>query len=225
MRIGVVTEALAGLTLSELLDWLVREVPEITDLEIGSGGYAPPTHCDRAALLASAAERRRWRHEIETRGLRVAALNVWGNPLHPDVDLARRHDRDLRDSIRLASELGVERVIAMAGCPAAGPVDGMIPHFAAGGWLPYLEGVGERQWKERVAPYWTEVSEFARREHPALLICLELHPGTNVYNAETFGRLAALGDNLAANLDPSHLFWQHMDAELMVQQLGRRIGY
>src|SRR5256885_1764838 len=43
-----------------------------------------------------------------------------------------------------------------------------------------------------------------RREHPDLLVCIELHPGTLVYNVETFERVAALGDNLAANLDPSH---------------------
>ena len=28
--------------------------PEITDIEVGAGGYAPHPHCDVAALLASA---------------------------------------------------------------------------------------------------------------------------------------------------------------------------
>src|SRR5262249_3473290 len=69
----------------------------------------------------------------------------------------------------------------------------------------------ERQWAEVVAPYWQEVADFARREHPGLLICIELHPGTCVHNAETFERLAAISDNLAANLEPSHLLWQRMD--------------
>ena len=52
MRIGVVMEALIDVPLREALDWLAAEVPEITDLEIGSGGYAPHPHCDREALLS-----------------------------------------------------------------------------------------------------------------------------------------------------------------------------
>ena len=90
-------------------------------------------------LLASAAARGEWLDQMAARGLRVAALNVWGNPLHPDAAVARQHDRDLRDSIRLAALLGVDRIVAMAGCPAAD--GGLTPHFAGGGWLPYLEGV------------------------------------------------------------------------------------
>src|SRR5881392_1942266 len=47
--------------------------------------------------------------------------------------------------------LGVTRVVAMAGCPAGQPGD-RVPHFGAGGWLPYLEGVYERQWEQQIAP-------------------------------------------------------------------------
>src|SRR5436305_2051691 len=66
---------------------------------------------------------------------------------------------------------------------------------------------------------------YARAEHPELLICLELHPGTVVYNAETFSALASLPPNLAANIDPSHFFWQHMDAFAVVDALAGRIGH
>jgi sugar phosphate isomerase/epimerase len=223
-RLGLVTEPFADRPLEALMDWVVREVPQITDLEIGAGAYAPTAHCDAPALLASARGRDRWLGEIRARGLRVAALNVWGNPLHPDPGLARAHDQALRTAIRLAAELAIPRVVALAGCPAGADGD-RAPHFAAGGWLPYLEGVHEKQWKDRVAPYWASVSEFAAREHPGLLICLELHPGTVVYNVETYGRLARLGANLAANIDPSHLFWMHMDARAVIAELGDRVGH
>jgi sugar phosphate isomerase/epimerase len=225
LRIGVVAEAFADLPLAEVIDWLAHTVPEISELEIGTGGYAPVSHCDLRGLLTDANRRRAWHHEIETRGMRIGALNAWGNPLHPDAELARRHDADLRDTIRLAAELGVDRVVALAGCPGAGPEDTATPHFAAGGWLPYLDGIWERQWQDVVAPYWTDLATFAAREHSTLLICLELHPGTAVYNVDTFSRLAQLGANLAANLDPSHFFWQSMDALAIVKQLGPRIGY
>lgn len=223
-RVGMVTEAMANRSLVDVMDWLVSEAPGVTDLEIGSGGYAPANHCDRPLLLKDAGARRAWLVEIGARGLRVGALNAWGNPLHPDPALAAKHDSDLRDSIRLAAALDVNRIVAMAGCPAAARGD-TTPHFAAGGWIPYLEGVHETQWAEYVIPYWSGLAEFARRERPDLLICIELHPGTVVYNVETFERLAALGPAIAANIDPSHFFWMGMDAIAVVERLGKRSGH
>jgi sugar phosphate isomerase/epimerase len=39
-----------------------------------------------------------------------------------------------------------------------------------------------------------------------------MHPGFVVYNTETMLRLRSeCGDNIGANFDPSHLFWQGMD--------------
>jgi sugar phosphate isomerase/epimerase len=224
VRVGVVTEAFADRPLVDVLDWLSREAPLVRDLEIGTGGYAPAGHCDMALLLSDAGERRRWLAEITARGLAIGALNAWGNPLHPDADLAARHDADLRDTIRLAAVLGVDRIVALAGCPPGAAGD-RTPHFAGGGWLPYLEGIHEAQWEARVAPYWSAIAELAAREHPGLRICLELHPGTVVYNVETFERLAELGGALAANLDPSHFFWMGMDPIAVAVRLGGRVGH
>ena len=222
--IGLVTEALIRQPLTEVMDWLAREVPEITALEIGTGAYAPTHHCDMPRLLSDAEARRVFRREVGARGLHIAALNVWGNPLHPDPTIGEAHDRALRDTVRLAAELGVDRIVGMAGCPAATEGEHS-PHFAAGGWLPYLENVYERQWRARVQDYWTSIGEFAQQTHPDLLICLELHPGTVAYNVETFERLAAVSPAIAANVDPSHFFWMGMDANKVVQHLGARIGH
>src|SRR5256885_13134009 len=132
LRIGVVREAFLDRPLDETLAWLRRAAPEITHIEVGAGGYAPHPHCDVAGLLASASARSAWLDGIARRGLGISALNAWGNPLHPDAGLARRHDEDLRNAIRLAAALGVTRVVAMAGCPAGPPGD-QGPHFGAGG--------------------------------------------------------------------------------------------
>jgi sugar phosphate isomerase/epimerase len=223
-RIGLVTEAFADKPLVKVMDWVVKAAPDVTDLEIGTGGYAPLTHCDMHVLLRDSAERRDWLGEITARGLRVGALNAWGNPLHPDPDIAKKHASDLRDTIRLAAELDVDRIVALAGCPAGAQGD-RTPHFAGGGWLPYLEGMYEEQWEERVIPYWTALAAFAQREHPELRVCLELHPGTVVYNVETFERLASLGGSIAANIDPSHFFWMGMDPLAVVDHIGPRIGH
>ena len=224
LRLGMVTEAMADKSLVEVMDWIVRETPAVTDLEIGTGAYAPTAHCDLPLLLRDAGARGRWSGEIAARGLRISALNAWGNPLHPNAAISTKHDSDLRDTIRLAASLGVDRVVALAGCPEGEPGD-RAPHFAAGGWLPYLEGISEGQWQRRVIPYWTSIAELARSENPDLLVCLELHPGTVAFNSETFDQLSAVGPSIAANVDPSHFFWMQMDPIAVVEHLGARAGH
>ncbi len=75
-----------------------------------------------------------------------------------------------------------------------------------------------------MAPYWSSISEFARATHPDLLICLELHPGTAVYNVETFSRVAELGQS-SVNVDPSHFFWMQMDALAVIDAIRGLVGH
>ena len=112
LHIGVVLEAFLDWPLERVLTWLPEAAPEVTYLEIGAGGYAPHPHCDVAGLLASDQARSPWLAAIAHHGLQVDALNAWGNPLHPDQDLAREHDQALRDAIRLAGP--VESACAQA---------------------------------------------------------------------------------------------------------------
>ena len=224
LRIGLLTDAMASRSFEDVAGWVARS-GLIRDVEVGVGGYSPAPHCKPAELLGSPKALRAWQAVVDHAGLAVSALNVSGNPLHPDPALARRHDSELRDAIRLAAALGVDRVVAMSGCPGAGPGDRHAPHFSGGGWLPDLERIADWQWSERVLPYWTEMAAFAAAEHPALVVCFELHPGTFVYNLETFNRIAGLGPNLGVNLDPSHFFWQSMDPLALVRALGARIGH
>ena len=224
LRIGLLTDAMASRSFEDVAGWVARS-GLIRDVEVGVGGYSPAPHCKAAELLGSPKARRAWQAAVDHAGLAVSALNVSGNPLHPDPEVARRHDSDLRNAIRLAAALGVDRVVAMSGCPGAGPDDRHAPHFSGGGWLPDLERIADWQWSERVLPYWTEMAAFAAREHPALVVCFELHPGTFVYNLETFRRIAGVGPHLGVNLDPSHFFWQSMDPVALVRAIGPRIGH
>jgi sugar phosphate isomerase/epimerase len=56
-------------------------------------------------------------------------------------------------------------------------------------------------------------------------VCLELHPGTLVYNVETFERVSLVSESIAANLDPSHLFWMQMDPLVVAEYLGSSVAY
>ena len=155
----MVVEAFVDLSLEATLNFLSLEAPDVSVIEVGSGGYAPHPHCDVEELLASEQARRDWLALLDRYDIGLDALNAWGNPVHPDADLARQHDQALRQAIRLATELGADRVVAMAGCPGGSATD-HTPHFGAGGWLPYLEGVHERQWRRRRrADYWADLAE------------------------------------------------------------------
>jgi sugar phosphate isomerase/epimerase len=224
LQIGVVLEAFLDQPLEEVLAFLQQQAPEVTMIEVGVGGYAPHPHCDVEVLMSSDSERRSYLDLLDRYGIGLDALNAWGNPVHPDPDVARAHDQDLRQAIRLATAMGVDRVVAMAGCPGGSAGD-RTPHFGAGGWLPFLEGVHDRQWEEVVAPYWSGLAEFARSENPELLVCIELHPGTAVYNTTTFEQFIELGPSLAANLDPSHFFWMGMDGVRVTERIRERIGH
>src|SRR5437899_8057001 len=104
-------------SLDALMDWLDENTPGLRDLEVGTGGYSPLGH---SPLEMSGAQRRAWHGHVVARGFAVVAFNVSGNPLHPSRPIADRHESDLRRTIELAAELGVDRVVAMSGCPGAG---------------------------------------------------------------------------------------------------------
>ncbi len=188
MRLALVTEGMIHRSIDDLMDWLDAAAPGVRDLEVGTGGYSPLGH---SPLELSASGRRAWHARIVARGFRISAFNVSGNPLHPKAAIARRHDRDLRRTIELAAEVGVDRLVAMSGCPAAGPGRSPAPHFAANAWLPDYLGVRRWQFEQRVRPYWEEINALVARQAPALTICLELHPGAHVFNVDSFTTLHA----------------------------------
>jgi sugar phosphate isomerase/epimerase len=221
VRIGLFTDALDRLTLEETAEWC--EARGITAVELGVGGYSPAPHAD-LSLLADQRRRDRLIRVLTDAGLELAALNVSGNPLHPDRDFAGRHDRDLRDALELAHVFGISRVVAMSGCPG-GPGGGGWPVFAGGGWLPDMEGLWEWQW-ERIATYWRELSAWAVEVAPEVLVCLELHPGASVYNPESYRLLRSVtGDNVRVNLDPSHFWWQGIQPLAAVTTLGDAVAF
>lgn len=213
MTIALLTDALAHRSLDEALEWCAER--GLDAVELGVGGYSPAPHLDRAALLAG---------RVRNTGLEIAACNASGNPLHPAREVAAEHDRALRAALELAAALDVPRVVAMSGCPG-GPGESRWPVFAGGAWLPDMEGLWEHQWPV-LARYWSELSAWAAREAPGVAICLELHPGTSIYNAASFALLAEeTGDNVQVNLDPSHFWWQGIDPVATIDELAGRIGF
>jgi sugar phosphate isomerase/epimerase len=223
VHLCLLTDGLAHLELDDALAWCSAH--DIGAVELGVGAYSPSPHLDRAALLRDAAARDRLLAQLADAGVHLAALNASGNPLHPHRDIATEHDAALRDALRLAAVLGCDRVVAMSGCPG-GPGEGAWPVFAGGAWLPDMEGLWDWQWQHAIAPYWHDLAMFAANEAPDVRICLELHPGTSIYNPESYALLAtAAGPQVMVNLDPSHFWWQGMDPIAVIEALDGAIGF
>jgi sugar phosphate isomerase/epimerase len=89
-------------------------------------------------------------------------------------------------------------------------------------WPPEFAQAVDWQWSERVIPYWREAAKFAR-EHGIHRIGLEMHPNQVVYNPRTLIRLReAAGEEIGANCDLSHLFWQGCDPVAVIHFLGKQ---
>jgi sugar phosphate isomerase/epimerase len=116
--------------------------------------------------------------------------------------------------------LEVPVVMAFSGCP--GDHEGAkYPNWVTCPWPDDYLKILEWQWNDVVIPYWTEAAAFAE-QHGVTKIAFEMHPGFVVYNPETLLKLReAVGPQIGANLDPSHLFWQGVDIVEAIKVLGR----
>ena len=216
MRIGIFLVLFSKRPFAEALDY-VKGVGCDT-VEIGTGGYIGNAHCKPAEILGTTSAIEAFRQAVSSRGLEISALSCHGNPLHPNRERARVHDKDFRNSVRLAAALGVKNVITFAGCPGDSET-AQRPNWVTCPWPPDFRETVEWQWRERVIPYWQDAAAFARKQ--GVRVAIELHPGFVVYHTESFWRLRdAVGDTIGVNFDPSHLFWQQMDPLVCVRELG-----
>jgi sugar phosphate isomerase/epimerase len=149
---------------------------------------------------------------------------VHGNPVHPDNSAAATFHGDFINTVLLAEKLGVDTVVTFSGCPGGSPED-KTPNWITCPWPDDFSAALKYQWDDVLIPYWKKTAAFAK-EHGVTKIALEMHPGFCVYNPETLLRLrAAAGENIGANFDPSHLFWQGIDPVAAIRLLGSAIHF
>ena len=107
MKIGLITDSVGHLSLEGALD--LAKHHGLSSVEIATGNWSEAPHADLPALLSSAEARAEFAEKISSRGLALSALCANGNQLHP-VD-GPRQDEVLRDTIQVASALGVATVV------------------------------------------------------------------------------------------------------------------
>lgn len=217
MKLGVYTAILHDLPLAEALR--VISSLGLTGAEINAGGFLPTPHLPVRELLAGEVTPAAYLAEFDGTGVDIAGLNCNGNPLHPDPEVGPEDAEDLRNAIRVAGLLGVNRVVTMSGLPQAHP-DGRWPAWNVNTWdSGYLDSL-EYQWDEIAVPFWSEIDTLAREN--GVKVAIEMHPQNLVFNPPTLRRLVERvgATNVGAEMDPSHLFWQGIDPVAAIEWLG-----
>jgi sugar phosphate isomerase/epimerase len=190
-------------------------------MEIGTGGYPNSWQCPVDELLADPAKAKAWLKKFEDHGLPVVTLSCHGNPLHPDPKHAATDRETFKKTVLLAERIGVKVIVGFSGCPGGSPADTQ-PNWITYRWPPEYDEMLNWQWNEKVVPYWKEAAKFAR-EHGVHRLAFEMHPNFVVYNPRTLLRLReAVGEEIGANCDLSHLFWQGCDPVEVIHFLGKQ---
>ena len=216
MKLGIMSASIAPLGWDKALAYC-RELG-LDAIELPCGAFAKSPLLNAEAALADAALRDKIKADVARHGLTVSALSCHGNPVHPDPEVARLHEHAQDVAVRLAPKLGVNVVCTFSGCPGGAPGD-RTPNWVTCAWPPDFLRIREYQWHDVLVPYWRRKIVEARDE--GVRIALEAHPGFAVYNPETLLELRRhVGDDLGANLDPSHFFWQGIEPVEAARVLG-----
>lgn len=221
MKLSVFNPVLGMMKLPEALKYL--KSLGVDAMELGCGGSPGTAHADVTELDKSVKKQDELKKLFDDNGIAIAALSVHGNGVHPVKEIAAKATAEYEAALRVASRLGVDRVITFSGCPGD-KTGGVTPNWVTCTWPPEYYDLKEYQWNEVLLPYWRK--EGALAEKAGIKVCFEMHPGFCVYNAETMLRVRNEASKaIYANLDPSHLIWQGMDPYAVALKLGEAIGY
>ncbi len=219
IALGVFDPAFPDLSLDQMLDKVQSYGLEA--MEIGTGGYPDNKHCPVDELLADAGKLRAWKKKFADHNLTIGAFSCHGNPVHPDPTIAKRDADTFRKTVLLAEKAEVQVMVGFSGCPGGSPAD-KSPTWITYHWPPEFAQALDWQWKEKVIPYWKEAAQFAR-QHGIRKLAFEMHPNFVVYNPRTLFKLRdAVGEEIGANCDLSHLFWQGCDPVTVIHELGKQ---
>ena len=217
MKLGFVSDSLGGMSFDEMLGHAQRL--GVSGVEVNTGGWSTAPHFNLEKMKTSAQARREFLDAFSSKGLEIISLNANGNPLHP-TDPAP--GECLKDTIRVAGEMGIKTVCTMSGLPAGSASDSM-PNWVVSSWPPETQEILRYQWEDVLYPFWREIVALAA-EHGVERIALELHGNQCVYNVPSLLRLRdEVGPIIGANLDPSHLFWMGADPLVASVALGEAI--
>lgn len=214
MKLGVMGALFGQMSLDDALDYCQKLGLDAIELPVGA---YPGDPWNLAGLHEDSGKIDEVKKKIADHGLEVIGIAAHGNPVHPDEKTAAAHHEMHRSAVLLAEQFETV-VINFSGCPG-GSAEDKTPNFITCPWPPEYEEMSKYQWEQVLGPYWSTENDFAAKR--GVKIAFEAHPGMTVHNPEDIVRLRqAAGDQLGANLDPSHFFWQGIDPVEAARYLG-----
>lgn len=222
MKLGV----LACLFSDRPVDKAIKDLKDmgIETVEIGCGGATGDAHCKTVELLKDEKKLEDFKAIFTKYDMEISALDAHVNPVHPDPKANEIANTTLNNTILLAEKLGVKKVVCFSGCPGE-KENSHYPNWIVQPWPTEFEELYNWQWDEVVIPYWKKEAAFAAEHN--VTVCIEMHPGFVVYNAETALRLynAVNSKGLGITCDPSNIVWQGCDVPSAIRYLGSAITH
>jgi len=214
MKLGVMGALFYKMKLDDALEYCAKV--GLDAIELPCGAY-PGDPWKLRGIHRNKKKLAELKAKIADYGLEVAGIAGHGNYVHPDKKIATEHYKAYRDALLLAAEFGTT-VIVFSGCPAGAPGD-KTPNWVTCPWPTDFAKIAEYQWNKVIIPFWKKENAFAKKY--GVKIAFEAHPGFVVHNPEDIVRLReAAGEQIGANLDPSHFFWQGIDPIQAARYLG-----
>ncbi len=215
MKLGVLTVALYDRSFEDALKYL--HGLGVQTVEVGVGGFPGDNHSNASELVKDDAKIKAFKELVKKYDMEISALSTHNNPVHPDADTAALAQAEIERAIILAEKLGVNTIVGFSGCPGDAP-GAKNPNWVTCQWPNVFRDILNYQWNDVLVPYWEKTAKFAKDS--GVNIALEIHPGFCVYNTDTMLKLRReAGDNIGANFDPSHLFWQGIDPVQAIKAL------
>jgi sugar phosphate isomerase/epimerase len=219
MKLGLLTAPFESTPLLEVADWAAAHgypVLEIACWPRSSGEarrYAGTSHIDVVNLSQGEADD--LVGELRSRGIEVSGLGYYPNPMHPDLEHRQATHEHLRAVMRAAALMGVPVVNTFIGNDKNRTPSENFEEF-------------RKVWPELVAYAADQGVKIGIENCPMIFSEDEWPGGNNMAHSPAVWRAmfdAIPGDTLGLNLDPSHLVWQMIDAERVVEEFASRIHH
>lgn len=192
----------------------------VYSIEMGCGGSPGKHHCDPDVLLNDEAKYQEFLDTLKKYDMSICALSTHNNPVHPNKELADFADKELTKAFQLAQKMGIDTIVTFSGCPGDSETS-QKPNWVTCSWPDDYTEILNWQWNEVLIPYWKKKAAEAK-SYGVTKIAFEMHPGFCVYNPYTLLKLReAVGPEIGANFDPSHLIWQGIDPVAAIRELGK----
>lgn len=217
MKLGLLTAPFENTPLLDVAEWAgsngysMLEVACWPASKVEQRRYAGTSHIDVDSLTEASSSQ--LIADLAARGIEISGLGYYPNNLHPDPESRHQFNEHTKKVIAGAAMLGVPVVNTFIG---ADPAKSQAENY------------------QDFLTTWGDILDFARAkgvkiaiENCPMIFSMDEWPGGKnlAYSPKIWRQMFAdtPGDVLGLNLDPSHLIWQMIDVERVVDEFADRL--